>query len=153
MDCWVLTRGLSVRFIAPLRKECGIRAPAMGGYCDAPKNLEGTVFAGFHSLDFAPKLRKAVYMGVWVRSIWEYGMKTTIEIQDSLLTEARAFAEARATTLRRLVEDGLRLVLRQQASELPFQLSDCSVDGDGLELRYSGASLAELRDAIYGEST
>jgi hypothetical protein len=34
-------------------------------------------------------------------------MKTTIEISDALLSEARRLAEKQGTTMRRLVEEGL----------------------------------------------
>lgn len=80
-------------------------------------------------------------------------MKTTVEIQDSLLEEARAYADARALTLRKLIEDGLRLVLKQAPASTAFRLPDCSFEGEGMSDAYSGASWAELRDSIYGEST
>lgn len=41
-------------------------------------------------------------------------MKTTIEINDSLLASAKALAAARKLPLRRILEDALILFLRQQ---------------------------------------
>ncbi len=79
-------------------------------------------------------------------------MKTTVDIQDALLEEARALAASRSTTLRRLIEDGLRLVLRQAPAPQAFRLPDCSYEGDGLSERYVSASWVDLREAIYGES-
>ncbi len=50
-------------------------------------------------------------------------MKTTIEIAEGLLTEARARAQREGTTLRALVEEGLRRVLQERpAEEEPFEL-------------------------------
>jgi hypothetical protein len=79
-------------------------------------------------------------------------MKTTVEIQDALLEEARSLAASRATTLRKLIEDGLRLVLRQNPAPQAFRLPDCSYEGDGLSEHYADASWADLRETIYGES-
>ena len=41
-------------------------------------------------------------------------MKTTLNINDSLLAEAKAFASQQQTSLTRLIEEGLRLRLRAQ---------------------------------------
>lgn len=41
-------------------------------------------------------------------------MKTTLNINDSLLAQAKAFAAEQQTSLTRLVEEGLRLRLRGQ---------------------------------------
>lgn len=41
-------------------------------------------------------------------------MKTTLDLNDSLLTEAKTLAAQQRTTLTRLVEEGLQLRLRQQ---------------------------------------
>jgi Arc/MetJ family transcription regulator len=59
-------------------------------------------------------------------------MKTTIEIADALLEAAKQRARERGTTLRAMVEEGLRTVLRETSTERAFVLRDASVDGDGL---------------------
>lgn len=60
-------------------------------------------------------------------------MKTTIDIADSLFQEAKATAAAEGTTMRSLVEEGLRLVMaRHEVGEL-FKLRDASFDGDGVK--------------------
>lgn len=67
-------------------------------------------------------------------------MKTTIEISDALLEAARRHARARGTTLRAVVEEGLRGVLENDRRAAPFSLRDASVDGRGLrpEVREGG---------------
>jgi hypothetical protein len=42
-------------------------------------------------------------------------MRTTLDINDRLLTEAKALAARQRTTLTKLIEEGLRLRLRPQA--------------------------------------
>ena len=44
-------------------------------------------------------------------------MRTTLDINDRLLIEAKAFAARQRTTLTRLIEEGLRLRLRPQAAQ------------------------------------
>ena len=66
-------------------------------------------------------------------------MKTTIEISDPLLSEARALARKQGRTLRELVEAGLRhVVLEQRGKHRKFTLRAASVGGNGLRagLRY-----------------
>jgi hypothetical protein len=41
-------------------------------------------------------------------------MKTTLDLNDALLTEAKAMAAHQRTTLTRLIEEGLQLRLRKQ---------------------------------------
>lgn len=77
-------------------------------------------------------------------------MKTTIEISDAILERAKAVAAREGTTLRALVEDGLRQVLRNRRSA-PFQLRDASVGGNGLTREFAGAGWDRIRDAIYDE--
>lgn len=46
-------------------------------------------------------------------------MKTTLDINDRLLADAKTFAAQRRTTLTRLIEEGLQLRLRAQAESTP----------------------------------
>lgn len=75
-------------------------------------------------------------------------MKTTVEIADSLLDAARQLAARRGTTLRSLVESGLRRVLEDGEQE-SFRLRDASVSGRGLQPEFRDAGWSELRDVAY----
>ncbi|MBI1357680.1 MAG: DUF2191 domain-containing protein [Acidobacteria bacterium] len=75
-------------------------------------------------------------------------MKTTIEIADGLFDEAKARAAATNTTLRDLVERGLRAVLADPLEREPYRLPDASVRGEGLA---PGVSWEELLDYAYDE--
>jgi len=57
-------------------------------------------------------------------------MKTTVEIADPLLEQAKAEARRRGTTLRSLIEEGLRRVIAEPTIDA-YELLDCSVSGDG----------------------
>lgn len=59
-------------------------------------------------------------------------MKTTIEISDALFDAAKRQAGERGTTLRALVEEGLRTVLDSSSDDDAFTLRDASVEGEGL---------------------
>lgn len=78
-------------------------------------------------------------------------MKTTVEISDPLFKEARQAARRQGTTLRALVEQGLRLVLNERRQSPPFRLSDASVDGRGLQPGAAGLSWDDLRALAYGD--
>lgn len=58
-------------------------------------------------------------------------MKTTIELSDALFSSAKEFASRSQTTMRALIEEGLRRVLADsQAKVKPaFRLKDASVRG------------------------
>ena len=58
-------------------------------------------------------------------------MKTTIELADAHFLSAKQHAQQRQTTLRALVEEGLRQVLSQAQATAPaaFKLADASVQG------------------------
>lgn len=60
-------------------------------------------------------------------------MKTTVEIADALFEAARRRAAERGTTLRALVEEGLRAVVESEVRAAPFRLRDGSVGGNGLQ--------------------
>lgn len=59
-------------------------------------------------------------------------MKTTIEVSDALMLEAKRAAQGHHTTLRALVEEVLEKVLRELRSPKPYKLKDGSVSGQGL---------------------
>ena len=76
-------------------------------------------------------------------------MKTTIEIADGLLNEARKVADREKITLRMLVESGLRNELRARRSRAPFRLHLVTFRGDGLHPQAGEGAWERLRDFIY----
>lgn len=73
-------------------------------------------------------------------------METTVELADTIVVEAKQVAAADGTTLRELIEEGLRLVPRERRSRHPYSLPDASFGGRGLQpgVREGGwASLPE----------
>lgn len=76
-------------------------------------------------------------------------MKTTIDIADGLLAEAKKVAARKHTTVRALVEDGLRLVLEREQEQPPFTLRDASVSGGWMREEFVGASWETIRDVAY----
>lgn len=77
-------------------------------------------------------------------------MKTTVNLSDQLLHEAQELARRDGTTLRELIETGLRTVVRQRSRHARFTLPDASVDGRGVQPAYRDASWEQIRSAIYG---
>lgn len=78
-------------------------------------------------------------------------MKTTVDLPEALVREAQDVARAEGSTLRALVEDGLRTVLERRRRGSGFRLPDASVDGNGLRPEFRGAGWDELRAAAYGD--
>lgn len=77
-------------------------------------------------------------------------MKTTVEIPGPLLDAAKRVAARTGTTLRALIEAGLRRVLEEQTSSAgAFRLADRSVAGKGLRPEYQDADWSEIRSAAY----
>jgi hypothetical protein len=58
-------------------------------------------------------------------------MKTTVEISDPLLREARELAVREEVTLRTLVEHGLHRVVAETKSGVPLRLRRASFKGKG----------------------
>ena len=77
-------------------------------------------------------------------------MKTTIDIGDALFEEAQRLAARERTTLRALVEAGLRGVLAKHSHREIFVLRDGSVEGAGMSPEFSDAGWERIRDAAYG---
>lgn len=78
-------------------------------------------------------------------------MKTTIEISDALAKEAKAVARRERTTLRALIEAGLRQLLRGRRRRESFELRDASFRGRGLQPEFRDADWQRIREAAYEE--
>jgi hypothetical protein len=76
-------------------------------------------------------------------------MKTTVEISDALLEEVRKVAARDRTTVRALIERGLRSVLAERSSASPFHLRKASFSGEGLQPGVADASWERIRDLVY----
>ncbi|MXY57174.1 MAG: DUF2191 domain-containing protein [Gammaproteobacteria bacterium] len=76
-------------------------------------------------------------------------LKTTIEIADDLAREAKAHAGREGTTLRSLIERGLRLAMRADRRSQRFTLRDASVTGRGMQPGYRDAGWSRIREAAY----
>lgn len=77
-------------------------------------------------------------------------MKTTIDIADALLIEAKRVAAAEGTTVRELVEDGLRRSLAERRRRRrPFRVRPVTAGGDGLRPELEGVSWDRILDLAY----
>jgi hypothetical protein len=76
-------------------------------------------------------------------------MKTTVEIADDLLRKAKKVANAERTTLRALIEEGLRLILASRGRRERFTLRDEAVSGKGTQAGVAEGNWDEVRDLIY----
>jgi hypothetical protein len=76
-------------------------------------------------------------------------MKTTLDIPDPLLREARKVAARERTTLRALVEQGLRRVIAEKNRKPAFRLRKASFKGRGLRPELADAGWDRLRDRAY----
>jgi hypothetical protein len=76
-------------------------------------------------------------------------MKTTIEISDPLMAQAKALARKQKTTVRALIERGLKLALAERKAQTQFKLRDASVSGTGLHPDTAKLSWEQIRNRIY----
>jgi hypothetical protein len=76
-------------------------------------------------------------------------MKTTVEIVDPLLAEAKRVAAREGTTVRALIEEGLRRVLEERQATQRFVLRRASFGGKGLHPEVGEGSWERIRDLIY----
>jgi hypothetical protein len=76
-------------------------------------------------------------------------MKTTIQIPDSLFKEARKVALQEQTTMKALIEAGLRRIISEHKQRERFKLRKATFKGKGLQPDFEGASWGKLRDVSY----
>jgi hypothetical protein len=76
-------------------------------------------------------------------------MKTTLEIPDSLLSQARKIAARDGITLQALVERGLRQVVAEKKQQRLFKLRRASFKGNGLRPELKEATWEDIREISY----
>jgi hypothetical protein len=77
-------------------------------------------------------------------------MKTTVDLPDPLLEEAKEVAAREGITLRALIETGLRAVLKERRRRgARFRLRDAGFDGRGLKAPFRDDRWDEIREAAY----
>jgi hypothetical protein len=77
-------------------------------------------------------------------------MKTTIDIADPLLRQAKRLAARRNTTLRAVIEDALRdAIAREEVPRAPVALATHTFRGRGLQRGLSWDDFATMRDLAY----
>jgi len=78
-------------------------------------------------------------------------MKTTIIISDSLFNEARKVARQEKTTLKALVEEGLRKAVdeRRRRKRQGFRLRKATFKGQGLQPHLAGVTWDQILDLGY----
>jgi len=77
-------------------------------------------------------------------------MKTTVHIPDALLEEARKIANQEQTTIKALIEEGLRLTIEGRKHKSKFRLRKATFKGDGLQTNVADASWEKIRNLSYG---
>ncbi len=76
-------------------------------------------------------------------------MKTTVEISTALLGQAKRLAAKERTTVKALIEEGLRRVVAERESCKPFTLRKATFKGNGLQPEMADAPWQRIRDAAY----
>lgn len=76
-------------------------------------------------------------------------MKTTVQIPDGLFEEARRLSQREQTTLKALVEEGLRRIIAERKCRGRFRLRKATFKGNGLEPELAGASWERIRELSY----
>jgi len=76
-------------------------------------------------------------------------MKTTVDIADAVVEQAKATASRDGTTVRALIEEGLRRVLEERANRPEFRLRKATFKGKGLQPKVHGGSWERVRELIY----
>jgi hypothetical protein len=84
---------------------------------------------------------------MFVNPSWH--MKTTINIADPLLEQAKRLAARRGITLKALMEQGLRRVIADKKQDEAYRFVPVTFKGDGLQPGLEGKGWAAVRDIIY----
>jgi len=80
-------------------------------------------------------------------------VKTTIDIADELLKRAQQLAKREGSTLRAVLEEGLRLVLKERRTPVSRPLRFPTFGKGGLNAEFREADWERIRTTIYSEAT
>lgn len=78
-------------------------------------------------------------------------MRTSVDIPDHLLRQAKRAARERGTTLRQLLVDGLRSVVAAGERARPHRLKDLSFGEGGLVAGLSWSDAERMDTLVYGD--
>ena len=78
-------------------------------------------------------------------------MKTTVDIVDALLSDARRLAAEHGTTVRALIEEGLRHVVADRMERSGFELRRATFGGRGVRPEIREGSWERVRELIYDD--
>ena len=76
-------------------------------------------------------------------------MKTTVDISEGLLKEAKIIAANQGTTVRALIEEGLRHVVEERTQKPGFVLRRATFGGRGIRPEIREGSWERIRDLAY----
>lgn len=76
-------------------------------------------------------------------------MKTTVDLPDDLLERSKATARRENSTLKALIEEGLRMALRARSRKRAGPFAVEPFRGDGLSPEFADAGWERIRDEIY----
>ena len=76
-------------------------------------------------------------------------MKSTVQIPDSIFEEARKLAHRERTTLKALIQEGLRRIISERKQRGRFKLRKATFKGTGLQPHLTGASWDKIRELSY----
>ena len=76
-------------------------------------------------------------------------MRTTIELSTAILHRAKCLAKARNTSVKALIEDGLRKIFEESEKAPPFTLKDGAYGKGGLVQGLDHTDWDLIRDRLY----
>jgi len=76
-------------------------------------------------------------------------MKTTVQIPDSLFEEMRSLAHQEQTTMKALIQEGLRRIISERKQPKRFSLRKATFKGHGLHPDLKEASWDQIREKSY----
>lgn len=76
-------------------------------------------------------------------------MKTTVEIPDALLRQAKRLAAKKGIPVRELIEQGLRHAIAEHAKPKKSAFRQITFGGGGLTAEFQNAPWSKIREAAY----